>query len=83
MDKFSLEDIIITAKAHDMSVTSYDKKAVERCLGRETLKDILKAIDDYENHPTDGDKFARCMFAYGVAYAAGRVSRNKESLKYI
>ena len=74
----SVEDILIRAKAPDMCLTEQQIEAVRTLIGEKTMYDVLKAIREYEDNPTDADMLARGMFSYGVAYAAGRVYMRSE-----
>ena len=74
----SLEDILIIAKAPDMCLTEQQIEAVRTLIGEKTMYDVLKAIREYEDNPTDADMLARGMFSYGVAYAAGRIYMRSE-----
>ena len=74
----SFEDILIRAKAPDMCLTEQQIEAVRTLIGEKTMYDVLKAIREYEDNPTDADMLARGMFSYGVAYAAGRVYMRSE-----
>lgn len=59
-------------------LTEYQVEAVRELLGEKTLEDTLEAIKDYEEHPVSADMLAKGMFAYGVAYAAGRIHMRSE-----
>ena len=74
----SLEDILIRAKAPDICLTEQQIEAIRTLIGEKTMYDVLKAIRDYEDNPTDADMFAKGMFSYGVAYAAGRIYMRSE-----
>ena len=71
-DLISIGDIIIRAKAPEIYLTEQQIEAVRILIGEKTMNDVLKAMRDYEDNPTDANVFAKGMFSYGVAYAAGR-----------
>lgn len=62
----------------DICLTEYQIDAVKALMGEKTLDDTLKAIREYEARPMDADMLAKGMFAYGVAYAAGRIYMRSE-----
>lgn len=59
----------------NINPTGQQMAAVRRLLGEKSYNDVADAIAKYKDDPASGDCLANAMFAYGVAYAAGRIYR--------
>ena len=76
-DGKELFDLDIALSMPEIAVTKQQLDAVRELMGQKSFEDTLRAILEYEKDPVNGSRLASGMFAYGVAYAAGRIASNK------
>ena len=70
----NIENLILEVKDPEIRVTDQQKETVKRILGEETLRDILRSIEEYIENPMDAELLSKRMFSCGVLYATGRIS---------
>ena len=71
--KTMLERLGIKTPVADIKIKEQQMAAVRILLGDRSYNDMADAILKYKEDPASGERLANAMFAFGVAYAAGRI----------
>lgn len=77
MMKQMLERLGFHTPVAEIKPTGQQMAAVRSLLGDRSYNDVADAILKYKEDPASGERLANAMFAYGVAYAAGRIYKNR------